>query len=95
MSVLYDTKQSDGEVPVILELLWMQSTSSLPSIPSPLLPGGVAPDRFPSIGEIEQNCVLMLTWIAWNRTVFVFDFETVFMLNWIVRNRIVLTFNCV
>ena len=29
----YDTKQSDGEVPVMLELCGMQSTSSLPSLP--------------------------------------------------------------
>ena len=31
-----DTKQSDGEVPVILELWGMQSTPSLPSLPRPL-----------------------------------------------------------
>ena len=32
----YDTKQSDGEVPVMLELWGMQSTPSLPSFPGPL-----------------------------------------------------------
>ena len=32
----YDTKQSDGEVPVMLELRGMQSTSSLPSLPGPI-----------------------------------------------------------
>ena len=41
----YDTKQSDGEVPAMLELWGMQSTPSLPSLPGPLLPGVVAPDR--------------------------------------------------
>ena len=41
----YDTKQSDGEVPVMLELWGMQSTPSLPSLPGPLCPGVVAPDR--------------------------------------------------
>ena len=32
----YDTKQSDGEVPVRLELWGMQSTPSLPLLPGPL-----------------------------------------------------------
>ena len=38
----YDTKQSDGEVPVILELWGMQNTPSLPSLSGPLWPGVVA-----------------------------------------------------
>ena len=33
----YDSKQSDGEVAVMLKLWGMQSTSSLPSLPGPLL----------------------------------------------------------
>ena len=41
----YDTKQSDGEVPAMLELWGMRSTPSLPSLPGPLWPGMVAPDR--------------------------------------------------
>ena len=32
----YDTKQSDGEVPAMLELWGMRSTPSLPSLPGPL-----------------------------------------------------------
>ncbi len=35
----YDTKQSDGEVPVMLELWGIRSISSLPSLPGPLWPG--------------------------------------------------------
>ena len=46
----YDTKQSDGEVPTLLELWGMRSTPSLPSLPGPLWPGVVAPDRALSIG---------------------------------------------
>ena len=46
----YDTKQSDGEVPAVLELWGMRNTSSLPSFPGPLWPGVVAPDRALSIG---------------------------------------------
>ena len=46
----YDTKQSDGEVPAMLELWGMRSTSSLPSLPGPLWPGVVAPDRALYIG---------------------------------------------
>ena len=42
---VYDTEQSDGEVPVMLELWGMWSTPSLLSLPGPLWPGVVAPDR--------------------------------------------------
>ena len=45
----YD-KQSDGEVPAMLELWGMQSTPSLPSLPGPLWPGVVAPDKDPIYG---------------------------------------------
>ena len=48
----------------------MRSTPLLPSLSGPLWPGVVAPDRVQSIGQIELNCVLMLNWIVWNRTVF-------------------------
>ena len=60
----YDTKQSDDEVPVMQGLWGMQSTPSLPSLPGPLWPGVVAPDRALSIGQIELNYVLMLNWIV-------------------------------
>ena len=40
-----DTKQSDGEVPAMLELWGMRSTPSVPSLPGPLWPGVVEPDR--------------------------------------------------
>ena len=56
----YDTKQSDGEAPVMLELWGMRSTTSLPSLPGPLWSGVVAPDKDLSMSQIEQNCVLML-----------------------------------
>ena len=46
----YDTKQSDGEVPAVLELWGMRNTPSLPSIPGPVWPGVVAPDRALSMG---------------------------------------------
>ena len=46
----YDTKQSDGEVPAMLDLWGMWSTPSLPSLPGPLWPGVVAPDRALSMG---------------------------------------------
>ena len=36
MPWIYDTQQSDGEVPVMKELWGMRSTSSLPSLPGPL-----------------------------------------------------------
>ena len=46
----YDTKQSDGEVPVMLELWGMQSTPSLPLLPGPPWSRMVAPDRALSMG---------------------------------------------
>ena len=45
-----DTKQSDGEVPAVLELWGMRSTPSLPLLPGPLWHGVVAPDRALSMG---------------------------------------------
>ena len=62
----YDTKQSDGKVPVTLDLCGMQSISLT------LLPGPppVTPDRVLSMAQIELNCVLMQNWIVWNGTVF-------------------------
>ena len=41
----YDTKQSNGEAPVMLELWGMWNTLSLPLLLGPLWPGVVAPDR--------------------------------------------------
>ena len=74
------------------------STPSLPSLPSPLWPGVVAPDRVQSISRTELNCVLMLKWIASNRTVLTFKrctyakvnslkWSCFCMLNLIVWNR--------
>ena len=56
----YDTKQSDGVISMMHELLGMRSTPSLPFLPGPLWPGVVAPDRALPMGKIELNCVLML-----------------------------------
>ena len=56
--LVYVTKQSDGEVPVMLELWGMQSTSSVPSLPGWIWPDVVAPDSVLSIGKIELNCEL-------------------------------------
>ena len=68
----YDAKQSDGEVPVMLELCGMRSPSSLLSVPGPLWSAMVAPDRVLSMGQIELNSVLRLNWIIWNRTIYMY-----------------------
>ena len=65
----YDTKQSDDEAPVMLDLGGMQRTSSLPYLQGTLWPEVVAPDKVLSLGQTELNRVLMLNWIAWNKTV--------------------------
>ena len=54
--------------PVILELWGMQSIRSLPSLPAPLWPKVVVPDRVLSLGQIELFNVLnayfdIKTWV--------------------------------
>ena len=46
----YDTKQSDGEVPVMLELWEMWSTPSLPLLAGTLRPRMATPNRALSMG---------------------------------------------
>ena len=60
VSWIYDTKQSDDEVQVMLELWRMWSTLSLPLLPGPLRPRVVALDRVLSLDQIELNCIHML-----------------------------------
>ena len=50
----YDTKQSDGEALVMLDLWRTQSVPSFPSLPSLHWPGVVEPNKFLYIGQIEQ-----------------------------------------
>ena len=69
----YDTKQSDDEVPVMLELWEMRNTPLLPLLPGPLWLGVVAPDKGPIYGLNRTNGIFMLNlivwlnWIAWNK----------------------------
>ena len=68
----YDTKQSDGEVLVMLKLWRMRSTPFLPLLPGPLWPRVVAPDKglidelnrtepwFEFTVFLHLNCVFML-----------------------------------
>ena len=72
---VYDTKQSDGEAPLMLKLWRMWSTPLLPLLPGPLCPGVIALDRVLSMGQIELNCMI------WNRTVFTFKLCTYAKLN--------------
>ena len=52
----YDTKQSDGEDPVMLELWGMQSTLLLPFLPGSHWPSMVASDQVQSMDQIELVC---------------------------------------
>ena len=96
----YNIIQSDSEVSVMLSLWEMRSTPLLPSLPGSLRFKVVAPDMVLSMGEIELNCVLMLNWIAWNKSVLIFKLHTYTkliylkwncfcMLNWIAWKRTV------
>ena len=51
----YDSKQSDGEVPVMQELWGMRSTPSLLLLRGPLWPRLFAPDKALAMGQIELN----------------------------------------
>ena len=42
------------------ELRGMRCTLLLPSLPGPLWPGVLAPNKILSMGQIELNCVLMI-----------------------------------
>ena len=60
----YDTQQSDGEVPVMMELWGMLSIPSLPSLPGPLWLGVVVPDKGPiydsKLSCLKWKCFCML-----------------------------------
>ena len=56
----------------MLKLWGIQSIPLLLSLPGPLWPGVVASDRVLFIDQIELNYVLMLNWIVWNRTVYMY-----------------------
>ena len=51
----YDTKQSDGDAPVMLEIWGVWSTPLLPSLPGRLWPGVVARERFLSMVQMKFN----------------------------------------
>ena len=62
----YNTKQSDGEAPVILELWGIWSTLSLPLLPGPLWPEVVPSDRVLPRDQIELfDIQTMCKWIAY------------------------------
>ena len=63
----YDTKPSDGEASVMLELWGMLSTPLLQSLSGSLWSGEVAPVRVLSIDQIELNYVITLNWIVKNQ----------------------------
>ena len=68
----YDSKQSDGEDPVMLDLWGMQNTPLLPLLLGPFWSGVVTPYRFLSMDQIGLNSVFMINWIVWNRTVYIY-----------------------
>ena len=74
----------------MLELWGIRSTPSLPLLPGPLRPGVVVPDRVLSMGQIELKCVLMLNWITWNRTFWIFKLCTYAKLNCLKWNFLTL-----
>ena len=82
----YDIKQYDGEDLVMLELWGIRSTPLLPQLPASLWPRVVASDRVRSMGKIELNCVLMLNWIIWNRTVYIYKNQAISLMSRVFAN---------
>ena len=72
----YDTKQSDGELSVMLEFWGMQSATLLASLPGQFWPCVVAPDMVLYMGQIELNCVIKLNLIFWDVTILKFKLHT-------------------
>ena len=62
----YDTKQSDGEAPVMLELWGMQNTPPLPLLSGPHWPRLVVLDRVLSRGQIELLAFKLCTYAKLN-----------------------------
>ena len=68
------------------------STPLLPSLPGPLWPEMVAPDRVLFMSQIELDCILMANWIVWKELFLhlaVCKQKTILIVNWIVWNRTV------
>ena len=83
----YDTKQSNGEAPVMIEFGGMQGTPLLSSLASRLWPGVVAPKRILSMGQIELNSVFMLNWTVWSRIVYMYKNGFCINQKWLIRNK--------
>ena len=66
----------------MLELWDMLSTPWLPSLTGLLWLEVISPDRVLSIGQKELNCVLILNWIVWNRTVYMYKFFFILNKSW-------------
>ena len=67
----------------------MQSTPLLSSLQGPLWPRVVAVGMVQSTDQIILNCVLLLSWIVWNRTVLTYNW-TVLIFNWTVSKTILI-----
>ena len=78
---VYDIKEFDGGFPVMLELWGMRNTHSMLLLSGSFWFGVLAPDRILSMGQVKLNCVLILNWIARNRTVLTFKLPAYAKLN--------------
>ena len=54
----------------------------------------VAPERVLSMDQIELNCLLLLNWVSWNRTVLTLKLRTYAKLNWLKWNWVCML-NCI
>ena len=63
----YDTKQSDDEVPVMLELWGMWSTSSFSSVPGPLWLAVLAPDMVPIVEKRKISYFVLARYLIRHR----------------------------
>ena len=94
----YDTKQSDSEVPVMLELWWMWSTPSLLSLLGLLWLGGVAPVRtlytYAELKCLRCSCYWHWYWIVRGGNVLTLKLCTYAKLNCLKLNCFEILLNC-
>ena len=90
----YGTKISDGEVPVMLDLLGMTCSSLMPSLPGPIWSGVIAPVRDLSIWANITKLYNMQNSIAWKRTVLTFKQRAYVRLNLLKKKFFYDKLNC-
>ena len=72
----------------MLELWGMQNTPLLPTFSDPLWPRVVAPDSLVLFDPLIEPCELMLNWIVWNITVYMYKMDLALnIFQWLIWHK--------